>query len=72
MVFCNTLGALPFTLADSLAGKWLTRESDATHNNVARRLRIKCVTRVWRVLQVPPKQPKRVKGSGTAPSAKKP
>ena len=50
LVFCNTLGALPFTLADKV-GKWNERETVATHDNVARRFHIQSVTRVWRVLR---------------------
>ena len=50
LVFCNTLGALPFTLADKV-GKWNERETAATHDNVARRFHIQSVTRVWRVLR---------------------
>jgi len=49
LVFCNTLGALPFSLG-AARGKVLEHESDATHDNVAARFRITCVTRVWRVL----------------------
>ena len=50
LVFCNTLGALPFSLAGSM-GKWLQRESAETHDHVARRFHIVRVTRVWRVLR---------------------
>ena len=53
LVFCNTLGALPFTLADKV-GKWNERETAATHDNVARRFHIQSVTRVWRVLRKAP------------------
>jgi hypothetical protein len=48
LIFCNTLGALPFTLAGD---EWLERESDATHVNVARRFRVRGITRVWRILR---------------------
>jgi hypothetical protein len=50
LVFCNTLGALPFTLAKGL-GKWMQNESDETHDNLAVRFRIACVSRVWRILR---------------------
>ena len=50
LVFCNTLGALPVTLADKV-GKWNERETAATHDNVASRFHIQSVTRVWRVLR---------------------
>ena len=50
LVFCNTLGALPFTLAKE-PGKWMQNESDETHDNVAARFRIARVTRVWRILR---------------------
>ena len=49
VVFCNTLGALPFTLADKV-GKFKDRETTSTHDNVAHRFHITSVTRVWRVL----------------------
>jgi len=56
LVFCNTLGAIPFTLAAD--GRWLLRESAATHASVARRLCVKSETRVWRVLQTKrPREP---------------
>jgi len=50
LVFCNTLGALPFSLAGAV-GKWLQRESDETHDNIAERFHVSMVTRVWRVLR---------------------
>ena len=56
LVFCNTLGAIPFTLAAD--GRWLLRESAATHASVARRLCVRSETRVWRVLQAKrPREP---------------
>ena len=54
LVFCNTLGALPFTLGKEM-GKLLINESDKTHDNVASRFRIASITRVWRVLQYIPR-----------------
>jgi hypothetical protein len=50
LVFCNTLGALPFSLAGAV-GKWLVRESDETHDHIAERFHISMETRVWRVLR---------------------
>ena len=49
LVFCNTLGALPFTLAEE-EGRWLRNESVETHNTIAKRFHVSQVTRVWRVL----------------------
>ena len=48
LVFCNTLGALPFSLAKD---GWNEREKAATHDHVARRFHLDAVTRVWRVLR---------------------
>jgi hypothetical protein len=50
VVFCNTLGALPFSLAREV-GKWLQRGSDETHDNIAERFHVSMVTRVWRILR---------------------
>lgn len=50
LVFCNTLGALPFSLAGAV-GKWLQRESDESHDNVVKRFHVSMETRVWRVLR---------------------
>ena len=50
LVFCNTLGALPFSLAET-PGSYLLGETAATHKNVATRLGLRVVTRVWQVLK---------------------
>ena len=49
VVFCNTLGALPFSLA-ARESNWLARESSDTHDHIAARFHLVCVTRVWMVL----------------------
>jgi hypothetical protein len=50
LVFCNTLGALPFALAEK-HGSFLRAETAATHDRVTARLGVKMVTRVWHLLR---------------------
>ena len=52
LVFCNTIGVLPFSLSDADNGKWNVRESLKTHTTVAKVFRIVNVIRVWRILSV--------------------
>jgi hypothetical protein len=49
LVFCNTLGALPFTLAEE-QGKLKQGETAKTHKRVAARLGLRAVRSVWQVL----------------------
>lgn len=52
-VYCNTLGAIPFSLAKE-EGKFLARESEETHERVAKLFRVQSITRVWRILRAKP------------------
>ena len=52
LVFCNTLGAIPFTLGTDLRLSNV-HETPSTHDNVAKQFHIANVTRVWRMLEVP-------------------
>jgi len=49
LVFCNTLGVLPFTYCGN--GKWKQRESKETHDAIAKEFRIVNTTRVYRLLE---------------------
>jgi hypothetical protein len=52
VVFCNTLGGLPFSLAEK-TGKFMLAETAKTHDFVAAdRFKIRRVTRVWRVQRI--------------------
>ena len=50
IVFCNALGAIPFSLGDDLKS-CLERESAVTHDNVARLFMVKRVVRITRMLR---------------------
>ena len=52
LVFCNTLGAIPFTLGTERC-RYNVHETPSTHDNVANQFHIVNVTRVWRMLEVP-------------------
>lgn len=51
LVFCNTLGAVPFTLAGK-TDSCLERETAMTHANITKRFGVRRITRVWQVLRL--------------------